>query len=145
MKSIVPGKGNILGLYYDYEPISGLDADGAQEMVNKFTARKAAEKVHQVGLWIPREHLLLLLNRHGRDELKQKLDDLEGSNSGRGAHGTDLRWYSFDVGSTKRVHCVVGLKSGTVHEMSDDVVAGLFRLGRAPVCSSGDPHAGWPS
>ncbi len=62
--------GGDLGLYYEYEVASGLDAEGAQAALTRFQERRRDAGVYRSGGWIPREFLLLLLAEHGRDHLR---------------------------------------------------------------------------
>jgi hypothetical protein len=79
VKSVSPKTDSILNLFYDYEPESGLDAEGAHRALERFTKLKRERGVYKTGHWIAREHLLLLLSRYGRDELRRQLLDVESA------------------------------------------------------------------
>jgi|GEM_PF-314465 anaerobic magnesium-protoporphyrin IX monomethyl ester cyclase len=73
----VTESGGELGLYYEYEVASGLDAEQAENALEKFRARRDEAGLYNVGGWIPREFLLLLLSRHERDRLRSMASSAE--------------------------------------------------------------------
>lgn len=77
VKSVRSKTDTVLDLFYEYEPETGLDARGASEALDRFNALKDERGVYQHSRWIEREHLLLLLSRYGRDELRRRLVDVE--------------------------------------------------------------------
>jgi anaerobic magnesium-protoporphyrin IX monomethyl ester cyclase len=128
VKAVVPKPGNIFELYYNYETVSGLDADGAGRMLERFNMLKTTSGAYQTGRWIPREHLLLLVKAFGRDGLKQRLRGLDGTESARSSVGDELKWFSFQTDTDKRMNFIVGLTKGKVYETNDDAITLLDRL-----------------
>ncbi len=90
IKQFVEKRTSILELYYDYEVESGLDALGAEQMLQRFTELKRQRGVFQDEGWIPREYLLLLLSYYDRDELRKKTATI--------AHQEEEDLTSFHVG-----------------------------------------------
>jgi hypothetical protein len=77
VKSYRTRQDNVLDLFYDYETTDGLDSEGAQRALERYNELKRERGLYQTGLWIQREHLLLLLSRYGRDGLKRQLVEVE--------------------------------------------------------------------
>jgi anaerobic magnesium-protoporphyrin IX monomethyl ester cyclase len=122
IKKVLPKEGNIFELYYDYETTSGLDADGAGRMLDRFNATKTEFGVYQDGRWIPREHLLLLVDAFGRRRLKEKLSELESEGRIAQKVGTDLKWFSFTGEDSRPMGFIVNLGRGKVYETNDDAL-----------------------
>ncbi|EPX59292.1 hypothetical protein D187_003196 [Cystobacter fuscus DSM 2262] len=95
----------VLDLFYDYETTTGLSAEGAQRALERYNKLKRARGVYMNGHWIDREHLLLLLSRYGRAELKKQLAEVESATRQYSAAQL-LRGYEFDTPQGKR-HFVV--------------------------------------
>src|SRR5262249_30849108 len=113
---------------YNYETTSGLDADGARRMLEKFNAKKASSGVYQCGRWIPREHLLLLIDTYGRDTLKQNLAELESERGIESSVGADLKWFAFTGDDNRRMRYIVSLGKGKVYETNEDALVLLDML-----------------
>lgn len=118
----------ILELYYDYKPMTGIDASRAQAMLDRFNELKRVNSLYQTGRWIPREYLLILLSHHRREDLKQALLELE-SPSMPATLGEAFVWLSTrrDVPDRQR-HFVVNKASQQVFETNEDTVALLSIL-----------------
>lgn len=118
---------NVLDLFYDYETTEGLDAKGAERALERFVKLKRERGVYQTGLWIQREHLLLLLSRYGRDELRRQLPIVESTR--RVYSATEmLRGYSIDTPKGKK-HFVVNRPYSRVCITNEDAVRIVNWLG----------------
>jgi len=118
----------VLELYYDYRVRSGLDAQGAELMVERFTELKRATGHYHVGTWIPREHLLLLLDRHGRKKLRADLTMVDRAKRKIDRSLGSFRWLSTTApGRSRAKHFVVHWATGRIYETNEDVPA-LFEL-----------------
>jgi hypothetical protein len=120
VKSFTAKTDTVLDLFYEYEPETGLDAAGAAEALDRFNQLKAERGLYQHGQWIEREHLLLLLSRHGRDELKRRLADLEGRTISRTAKAI-LSAYEIDTPDGRK-YFVVNRELGQVCITNEDAV-----------------------
>lgn len=120
VKSVRSKTDTILDLFYEYEPETGLDATGASETLARFNELKSERGVYQHGNWIEREHLLFLLSRYGRDELKRRLADIEVEKPARTAKET-LSSYEIDT-TEGRKYFVVNRHLGKVCSTNEDAV-----------------------
>ncbi|MBN1210225.1 MAG: radical SAM protein [Myxococcaceae bacterium] len=105
VKSFKARTDTVLDLFYDYEPATGLDAAGAERMLERYNKLKRQRGLYMKGHWIDREHLLLLLSHYGRDELKRRLGDVEPGVRKYSAAEL-LRGYEFDTPEGKRYFVV---------------------------------------
>ncbi|ATB38539.1 hypothetical protein CYFUS_003974 [Cystobacter fuscus] len=110
----------VLDLFYDYETTTGLSAEGAQRALERYNKLKRARGVYMHGHWIDREHLLLLLSRYGRAELKKQLSEVESAIRQYTAAEL-LRGYAFDTPQGKR-HFVVNRHLRRVCITNEDAV-----------------------
>jgi hypothetical protein len=110
----------VLNLFYEYQPEVGLDAEGAQRVLQRYQQIKLERGVYQQGLWIQREHLLLLLSRHGRDELRRRLAEVEQVQRPSLANGL-LRGYELDTPHGRR-YFVVNRQLARVCSTNEDAV-----------------------
>jgi hypothetical protein len=114
---------SVLELYYDYEVTAGLTQEQATGMVELFRMRKLEENVYQYSGWIPREHLLVLLSRYGRDELRSTLERLETSGQATGRWNQNLSWFALgEQDPGKQRYFVVNTQLGTILETNADAV-----------------------
>ncbi|WP_233613589.1 MULTISPECIES: B12-binding domain-containing radical SAM protein [Corallococcus] len=118
---------NVLDLFYNYETSEGLDAQGAQTALKRFTKLKRERKLYQTGLWIQREHLLLLLSRYGRDELRRQLTRVE-STPRLGTPSEVLRGYTLNTPNGPK-HFVVNRQFSRVCITNEDAVRIVNWLG----------------
>jgi len=128
VERVIPKPGSIFELYYDYEVDRGLDAAGAERMLAKFDARKKEAGAYQVGRWIPREHLLLLVHKYGRTALREKLSSLESKSDLPVSIGDGLKWFSFQTVAGKSLNFVISLSKRKVYETNSDAIALLEML-----------------
>ncbi|HZC80786.1 MAG TPA: radical SAM protein, partial [Nitrospiraceae bacterium] len=124
---VLEKEGRYLELYYDYRPVSGLDADGAGEMLRKFDCAKKALGVYVRGRWIPREYLLLLLSLHGRSTLQRSLAEVERAVCPERVRDA-LGWIVSTDRSNRRRFFVVNKSSHQVFETNEDAVTVLSLL-----------------
>jgi anaerobic magnesium-protoporphyrin IX monomethyl ester cyclase len=120
--------GGELGLYYDYDVASGLDTKGADRALAKFRALRDRAGLYKSGGWIPREYLLLLLGRHGRDRLIALAGPAEARmrlSSPRDA----LCTLAVRTAAGERFF-IVNKKAGTVGQANDDAMRLLGLLSR---------------
>lgn len=120
VKGFKPRTDTVLDLFYEYEPETGLDAEGARAVLARFNKLKRERKVYQHGHWVDREHLLLLLSRYGRDALKRDFAMVEEAERGYTAAEL-LRGYDFDTPEGKR-HFVVNRRLRRVCITNEDAV-----------------------
>lgn len=120
VKTFKPRTDTVLDLFYEYEPATGLDAAGAQAVLERYNRLKRERKVYQHGHWVDREHLLLLLSRYGRDALKKAFAEVEDSDRGYSAAEL-LRGYAFETPEGKR-HFVVNRRLRRVCITNEDAV-----------------------
>jgi len=120
VKTVRAKTDTVLDLFYEYEPETGLDAEGAKRALDRFNELKNERGLYQHGQWIEREHLLLLLSRYGRDELKRRLIEVEGPKRRRPAKEL-LRSYEIDTPHGRR-YFVVNRELGQVCITNEDAV-----------------------
>jgi len=106
VKSVRSKTDTVLDLFYEYEPETGLDAEGAKAALDRYTELKKERGVYQYGSWIEREHLLLLLSRYGRDELKRRLVEVESVKAPERPAKELLRGYEIDTPEGRRYFIV---------------------------------------
>jgi hypothetical protein len=119
--NVIEKSGNVLELYYDYQVDSGIDADQALAMVARFGEMKRSSGAYQYSGWIPREHLLVLLSRFGRQELRDRLEQLDGALHRNSHWSTDISWFTMPQGGSDR-HFVINPSAGKVLETNRDAV-----------------------
>jgi anaerobic magnesium-protoporphyrin IX monomethyl ester cyclase len=127
IRHILEKPGRVLELYYDYEPVSGLDAEAALAALRRFNELKKELGVYQFGRWIPREHLLVLLSHYDRDRLRKALAVVEQIQ--RNANlGDTFSWLSLqdELGQTRGF--VVNRATRHVYETNVDAVTVLALL-----------------
>ena len=106
VKSVKSKTDTVLDLFYEYEPETGLDADGARAALDRYSELKKERGLYQYGSWIEREHLLLLLSRYGRDELRRRLVDVESVKAPETLAKELLRGYEIDTPEGRRYFIV---------------------------------------
>jgi anaerobic magnesium-protoporphyrin IX monomethyl ester cyclase len=120
---VIEKNDDVLQLYYDYEVTTGLTQEQATDMVEVFKAMKRERKAYQYGGWIPREHLLVLLGRHKRDVLSQKLAELDAENQAGVRWNQNVTWFAIENGNEGATrYFVVNSKAGTILETNRDAV-----------------------
>lgn len=117
----------VFNLFYDYEPADGIDAAGARRALERFSKLKQEQGAYGTGQWIEREHLLLLLSRHGRDELKRRLVELESTPRTYSAAEL-LRGFTIDTAQGRK-YFVVNRKLARVCTTNEDAVGLVNWLG----------------
>jgi anaerobic magnesium-protoporphyrin IX monomethyl ester cyclase len=127
VKSFRVKESTVLDLFYEYEPEAGLDARGAQQALDRFDQLKRERGLYAHGLWIEREHLLLLLSRYGRDELRRQLAIVESPKTSKDVYGI-LRGYDIDTPQGRR-HFVVNRELARVCSANEDAVRVVNWLG----------------
>lgn len=142
VKSVIEKPNRVLELYYDYEPTSGLDAGAAASALERFTRLKNEKGLYQLGRWIPREYLLLLLSYHGRQELLRQLKLCEEETPSETSIAETLTSMSLATYSGQK-HFVVNRVSKHVFETNEDALILIDMI--APEVSVSDVVKTFPS
>lgn len=120
VKAYGPMRQSVFDVYYDYEVEAGLDASAAKRMLERFNSLKRERGLYGSGTWIQREHLLLLLGRYGREELRRQLREAETAERTYSAAEL-LRGYELDT-AKGREYFVVNRKLRSVSRTNEDAV-----------------------
>ncbi len=126
VSEVLEKRAGLFNLYYEYKVGTGLDADGASRMVDRFSAMKRERRAFRDEQWIPREHLLVLLSHHDRDTLKASLRRV-GEERSHWTVGDTLRPFKFKTVSGPR-HYVVNWRRARVCETNPDTVVLISAL-----------------
>ena len=119
--------GRICELYYDYEVECGLNEDEAKTALEYFEQKKKDRSAFQGGRWIPRELLLVLLGRFGRDKLQKLLAALDRQEKQKHLTLASLNLLTLPSRSGKHRHYVVNSATGQVFETNEDALI-LFSM-----------------
>jgi anaerobic magnesium-protoporphyrin IX monomethyl ester cyclase len=119
--NVVEKTDNVLELYYDYDVVTGLTQGQASELVETFTEMKRQAKAYQYSGWIPREHLLVLLARFRRDDLRRALEQLEAQGQSGARWSQNVSWFALEERDATRFY-VVNTQAGTILETNGDAV-----------------------
>jgi anaerobic magnesium-protoporphyrin IX monomethyl ester cyclase len=120
---IIEKNENVLELYYDYEVACGLTQEQASELVQVFGDMKRRHNAYRYSGWIPREHLLVLLSRHERDGLRQKLASLDSEIQAGASWSRNISWFTMEKDNEDDMrYFVVNAQAGTILETNKDAV-----------------------